>query len=285
MPYLLAWGNNLTGSLDPVSGESIIHHTRHVLQGLCVDEIVWSSWASTIARGMSFRQFHTILTISVGNDCYIWGSGLPGQPAQAPTKLSLASRPAKFLGADEATAYLDKDGFVRTLPDDGTKSSTPWQDVVLTGLGHICALSTGKRSEASVCSFNTIEDLMASVNQTIIAHPLLNQVSALLATDSRIFALTQGPLCHLLEISASGSAKLVEDLEGLGLVSTIPGSANRLAVITEAGDAYMIPNRSLEPDLLEIEDESTVRFVGVGSKHEVVVTEENVWVRGESECP
>lgn len=75
---------------------------------------------------------------------------------------------------------------------------------------------------------------------------------------------------------------LVEDLEGLGVETVVPGSANRLGVITEAGDAYMINRRSLEPELVEMEG---VRCMGVGSKHEVLVTDEAVWVRGESTSP
>lgn len=63
----------------------------------------------------------------------------------------------------------------------------------------------------------------------------------------------------------------------------VAGSANRFGVITEAGDAYLIPKGSLEPELMELEDESAVRMIGVGSKFEVVVTDDNVWVRGESE--
>jgi hypothetical protein len=76
---------------------------------------------------------------------------------------------------------------------------------------------------------------------------------------------------------------LIEDLEGLGIQRLIAGSANRFGVITEAGDAYLIPKGSLEPELMELEDESAVRMIGVGSKFEVVVTEDNIWVRGQSE--
>jgi hypothetical protein len=219
---------------------------------------------------------------SVGDDYYTWGSGLPGEPYQAPAKFSLASRPVKFLGADEATAYLDKDVFVRKLPDDGTRSSTSWKDVVLTSLGAVYAIPREKEPTAHVNHFKTFDDFLNNVDSKPITHPLLNIISSLCATESRVFASTNGPLVHLLEIDSSGSVKLVEDLEGLGVETVIPGSANRLSVITEAGDAYLIHNRSLIPELLEIEDDSAVSFVGVGSKHEIVVTEDNFWVRSES---
>jgi len=219
---------------------------------------------------------------SVRNDYYTWGSAISGEPGQAPAKLSLPNRPDKFLGADEATAYLDQDGHVRKLPDDGTKSSTSWQDVVVVGSGAVYAIPADTKSTAQVSHFKTFDDFMIYADSTTITHPLLNTVSSLHATESRVFALSSGPLVHLLEIDSRGSVKLVEDLEGLGVETVIPGSTNRIAVVTDAGDAYLIHNRSLMPELLELEDESAVRFVVVGSKHEIVVTEDIVWVRGES---
>jgi hypothetical protein len=219
----------------------------------------------------------------VGDDYYTWGSGFPGEPVQSPRKLSLASRPVIFLGADEATAYLGKDGFVYKLDGDGTRSSTSWHDVVFTGSGTVYAISAADDDSTTKFNyFKTFDDFMINADSIPITHPLLNTVSSLHATESRVFALSNGPLVHLLEIDSKSSVKLVEDLEGLGVESVIPGSANRLAVITDAGDAYLVHNRSLMPELLEVEDDSAVRFVGVGSKHEIVITEDNVWVRGES---
>ena len=226
---------------------------------------------------------NTVLTDgSVGDDYYAWGSGIPGEPVQSPTKLSWASRPVKFLGADEATAYLGKDGFIYKLDGDGTRSSTSWHDVVITGPGAVYAISADDDSTTKFNYFKTFDEFMINADPIPIAHPLLNTVSNLYAAESRVFVLSSGPLVHLLQIDSKGSVKLVEDLEGLGVDTVIPGSANRLAVITDAGDAYLIHNRSLMPELLDLEDTSAVRFVGVGSKHEIVVTEDNVWVRGES---
>jgi hypothetical protein len=219
---------------------------------------------------------------SVGDDYYTWGSGIPGEPAQSPTKLSWASRPVKFLGTDEATAYLGRDGFIHKLDEDGTRSSTSWHDVALTGPGAVYAISADDDSTTKINYSKTFDDFMTNADSIPSTHPLLNTVSSLHATESRVFALSNGPLVHLLEIDSKSSVKLVEDLEGLGVETVILGSANRIAVITEAGDAYLLPNRSVVPELLEVEDEAAVRFVGVGSKHEIVVTEDNVWVRGES---
>ena len=219
----------------------------------------------------------------VGEEHYTWGSGIPVEPVRAPTMLSLTSRPVNFLGADEASAYLDQDGHVHKLLDDGARSSTSWKDVVVTDTGTVYAISAVPRSTHHVNHFETLGDFMINANPIQISHPLLSSISTLHATESRVFALSNGPLVHLLEIDSKASVKLVEDLEGLGVEVVIPGSANRLGVITEAGDAYLVHNRSVVPELLDLEDESAVRFVGVGSKHEIVVTEDNVWVRGESE--
>ena len=129
--------------------------------------------------------------------------------------------------------------------------------------------------------FETWDDFMSNSNPSEIKHPILDRQppSSLYATESRVLALSKGALGHVFELDYKGSVTLVEDLEGLGVETVVPGSANRLGAITEAGDAYMINRRSLEPELVEMEG---VRCIGVGSKHEVVVTEEVVWVRGES---
>jgi len=283
MRYILAWGNNLTGNLDPTSSDSILSIPRHVLAELDVEELKWSSWASTIVRGRSALCMRRLLTTIVGDDYYSWGSAMPESPGQNAVRLSPTTEPLRFLGLDESTAYLDRDGYVHPLPDDGPKSSTAWRDVVMTGPGPIYTLSSDENSCKRVHCFQNMEQMMANIDPTPISHPLLGSICSLYATESRIFGLTSGPLTHVLEIDEKGSVKLVEDLEGLGIKSVVAGSGNRLGVITEAGDAYLINRRSMEPKLLEIEDESAVRFLGVGSRHEVVVTEENVWVRGESE--
>jgi hypothetical protein len=136
----LAWGNNLTGNLDPQSKEGIISSPEYVFSDLEIEEISWSSWACTIGRGMS--AIMRLLTI-VRDSYFIWGSGTSGDDKRLPKRLSLSSTPIKFLGADEPSAYLDKEGYVHALPDDGRSatSSKTWRDVALTGLGSVYALS------------------------------------------------------------------------------------------------------------------------------------------------
>ena len=94
-------------------------------------------------------------------------------------------------------------------------------------------------------------------------------------TDHRAANVSQKPILHL-----------IEDLEGLSVRSVVPGSSNRLAVITEAGDAYLFSKGSKRPELLALEEdqgETTVRMLGVGSEFEALVSEKHLWVRGESE--
>lgn len=125
---------------------------------------------------------------------------------------------------------------------------------------------------------------MSNTNPSEIKHSILDRQppSSLHASESRVLALFKGALGHVFELDYKGSVTLVENLEGLGVETVVPGSANRLGVITEAGDAYMINRRSLEPELVEMEG---VRYMGVGSKHEMLVTDEAVWMRGESTSP
>lgn len=95
------------------------------------------------------------------------------------------------------------------------------------------------------------------------------------------------PLAHVFELKegkgGETNVKLIEDLEGLGVTHVVPGTANRFAFITKAGDAYILRGRTTRAELLEVDDESAVKHAGIGANFEVIVTESNVWVRGESE--
>lgn len=72
---------------------------------------------------------------------------------------------------------------------------------------------------------------------------------------------------------------MIEEVEGLGIEAVVAGSCNRFAVVTSAGEAYLLPKG--RPEVLDVGEE-VVRLVALGSDFEVVVTEENVWVRGNS---
>lgn len=136
--------------------------------------------------------------------------------------------------------------------------------------------------------YNTFEDLIAGKNSTEIIHPAVDtsQDVSLYATESRVILHSESALPHLFELTTDQhgqtSVQLIDDLEGLGVVSVVPGSANRFGVITDSGDAYLIPKGSVEVEPVEVDDDSGVKLLRVGSKFEVVVTGDNVLVRGNS---
>ena len=145
--------------------------------------------------------------------------------------------------------------------------------------------------------FESLEALIADQNPTRLLHPLLNDSipTSIYAAESRVFIHTRGNAAHVLEVltdhraiglSQKPTLQVVDDLEGLGTLSIVSGSSNRIAVVTNAGDAYLFSKGSKRPESLVLKDEeadATVRMIGLGSEFEALVTENNVWVRGDSE--
>jgi len=78
---------------------------------------------------------------------------------------------------------------------------------------------------------------------------------------------------------------VVEDLEGLGIKAVVPGSSNRLAVVTDAGDGFIFDTRSMDPLLVDLspKQDDTVRLVALGSNFDVIVTDSDVLVRGNND--
>jgi len=135
--------------------------------------------------------------------------------------------------------------------------------------------------------FDSFEALLANKKPQKLSHPLLRASPiSIYAAESRVLLHTRGTAQHVLEIltdhrdGQTPTLQLVEDLEGLSIQSVIPGSSNRLAVITDAGDAYLFSKGSKRPELLDLAD-ANVRMLGLGSEFEAVVTD-SLWVRGES---
>ena len=131
---------------------------------------------------------------------------------------------------------------------------------------------------------------MAGKEGSQISHPAfdLTQSLSLYATESRVLLFSRGALPHVFELKTDQygqtSVLLIDDLEGLGVTDVIAGAGNRFGIITESGDAYAVNKGSIEVEPIELEnEEGGVRLMGVGSKFEVVVTEQNVWIRGDSE--
>lgn len=107
------------------------------------------------------------------------------------------------------------------------------------------------------------------------------------------------------------------DIDALGF-TIIPGPKNRLGILTDTGEAYLLDSRTRELELLSPEradekassmlspglsakredqsdeneakepvgePEPEVRLLGIGSGFEVLVRSDGVWVRGESASP
>lgn len=104
--------------------------------------------------------------------------------------------------------------------------------------------------------------------------------------ESRAFLHSLGPMQQLFEIVTTDnkgkpcepSLTLIEDLEGMGM-EIVPGSCNRLGIITDAGEAYVLGQRSREVDPLDVGD---ARLLGLGSDFDVVVIDHKVLTKGDS---
>lgn len=125
--------------------------------------------------------------------------------------------------------------------------------------------------------FASLAHLIRGDEPQQLHHPTLRHPLSLYAMESRTFALSSGSMSLLYEIVAEHRGNvcpprlaLVQGLEGLGIVSVVPGPCNRLGVVTDVGDVYILEKRSLEPELVDIED---VRLLGLGSDFDVVVTD------------
>lgn len=99
--------------------------------------------------------------------------------------------------------------------------------------------------------------------------------------------LARGVMPLLFEINTLQGHKpcpprleVVSGLEGVGIDSVVPGSNNRLGVVSDAGEAWILGRRG-EPELQEVDGD--VEFLGLGSAFEVIVTDAAAWVRGKSE--
>ncbi|WVF67249.1 hypothetical protein IAT40_001997 [Kwoniella sp. CBS 6097] len=268
MVRYIAFGNNVCGNLDAAdpslpsssSSAAIIDTPREIaIEG----EIVFHSWCCTV--------------IKEDGRCLIKG-------IDALSRIDFV--PRRVIGFDRPVGFILQDGTVVGINGKGNgKESTKWHDAVVTGLGRAYAV--------------TVEGIK-------LDHPLLkkNKDIKLYATESRAFILISTR--HLLEIidlrsvpgGSGGEGKelrLIEEVEGVGIKAFIPGSANRAGVLTEGGEAWLLPARG-DPELLEIGNGNRsedgdgdrgsddvgeeVRLMGVGADFEVVDTDRAVYVRG-----
>ncbi|RSH91385.1 hypothetical protein EHS25_009684 [Saitozyma podzolica] len=249
---LLAWGNNVARALDPTSEEPLLPAPVDITKATGCDEVVFHSWACTIGRDrMSGKLF-------------AWGIH-PLIPDGIISSLDMPT-PRKVLGVGQPAGFLMPDGTIRDLA--GRSSSRTCQDVVMTEQGDTY----------------TFQDLLETAAGTPLAHPLLPLSNLeLYATESRAFVLARGVMPLLFEIHTLEGHKpcpprleVVSGLEGVGIKSIVPGSSNRLGVVSDAGEAWILGRRG-EPELQEIDGD--IEFLGLGSAFEVVVTDAAAWVR------
>lgn len=115
---------------------------------------------------------------------------------------------------------------------------------------------------------------------------------SLYASDTRVLLHLSGESGHLFELVWDGKEpeaephlKLFEAFEGVAIKEVIASPANRFGVVTEAGEAFLLGYRDTEPGPIDLEleeDEEVVHF-GLGSSHEIVVTDRRILARGSSE--
>lgn len=223
-----------------------------------------------------------------------WGrSGLDNE--QAALRLLEENRCVKIVGHEQPLAILTEDREVKPF-NAAQPVRKGIKDMSIMGLGPVYALDgrcisreSSLKPERGIIRYQSFQDFVNDTAGTTVTHPAFDFTHpvSLYATESRLLVLFGGPLSHVFEVTEDPKGEitvlLVEDLEGVGVTSVVPGSANRFTLLTEAGDAYLISKGTIEPELLEIDDESPVRLMGLGSKFEVLVTEQSVWVRGDSE--
>ena len=152
----------------------------------------------------------------------------------------------------------------------GGVSSSTWVDVAVDGLGRVFTAESG-----AIYRYGSFESAVSGPHNFKITHPTLTKAIRLFALESRCFAATDS---HLFEIDED-CLRLIEATEGSDF-EVIPGRRNRLGIVTDAGDAYVLDAREKEPTPLELDD--NVRLLGLGSDFEVVVTDTRVLSRGSS---
>lgn len=248
MRRLAGFGNNAVQNIDPENTSDYIKAPRDISAGIHCHEVVWHSWEGTIVR----TQDRTLKT---------WGS-LPNIGSTLDFD--------KIIGHDSPVGYL-KEGRLHLF--DGRHSVKAFIDVAVTGLGDVFALYDG-----AVHHFASINDLLEGNPDYSHSHGLFD-LARLYAMESRCFVEAQN---HLFEVTRS-EIRLLEELEGLGIARIITGRRNRLGIITEASEAYILETKVKEPVLLELEDTEEIRLIGLGSDFDVVVTDNQVLTRGVSE--
>lgn len=254
MPRLLAFGNNICRALDS-RGTDIIDCPRDVTQNPGCDKVLWHSWTCTISRNAT-------------GHLVVWGTVTP--QIRRSIESTKAADVVKILGHDEPLGFLSQHNAVHAF--SGQIHNREWRDVAVDDTGRVYALN-----KHSIVIFVSWTSFLSGQSVRDIGHPLFERASSLTihALESRCFVQMD---THLLEIK-DDSLRLVDAVDGLGF-RIVEGRRNRLGVITDAGDAFVFCPKSQEPSLIDVADE--VRFLGLGSEFDIVVTQSKVLARGNS---
>lgn len=298
MPHTtLVFGNNAFHQLDPRSDLSHIPSLHKVTGFLGSLVPIWQSWACTIGEGMFWGK----IPVFDANDnvedkgeptgppvpdtadgLWIWGSDPLVTSTEGWNRLPVEQPVLNIIGFDRPLAYLSYDGHVRAWSK--RTSIRYYIRVAVTGTGKVIAWCMVPRH---VVTYASLDALMEDRPIGTLSHPLLDSAFyiTVFTTESRIFVLLGLQITHLLELEPDNTLRLVEELEGIQIKAIRPGSRNRLAILSEGGDAYLIDSRSQGAELVNVplDHDEVIRHYAVGSEHEVVVTDRHAWVRGASE--
>lgn len=207
----------------------------------------------------------------------------------------------RILGFDEPVGYLHAGEHACDFA--GGRSVGTWDDVSVSGSGtayafrrrcfspgaEIQLLLMGFTGHHSLFVFPSLDSLLVGESSITPKHPAFNasHPARVYSMESRSFLHSLGPMHQLFEIVNERRGKacepelvLIEDLEGTAF-ACVPGSCNRLGILTEMGSAYVLEKRSQEIEPLEIPGE--VRLLGLGSNFEIAIVDGEVLLRGSGE--
>lgn len=120
-------------------------------------------------------------------------------------------------------------------------------------------------------------------------HPLFDPVQPceILATESRAFVRQRGSLDLVFEIVTNRGGRpchptllLIEGLEGIALEAVRDAVGNRLAIVSTAGQAFVLEKDSQIADPWDCAED--VRLFSLLSNGEITVGENKIWITGQS---
>lgn len=134
MRRLIAWGNNVAGSIDPKSDAITVVSPVDLTASLGCDEVLWHGWACSVLRSMPKVTHSLLIEGSSSGVVLIMGiDDIINDENRRTKELQLQDGCRRILGADRPVGYLDGANFARTW--DGSRSSEPWLEVGVTQLG------------------------------------------------------------------------------------------------------------------------------------------------------